>query len=77
MLIDLPQLTGAHSGKHLAEVISVTLAEFSIIVVNVGYFVLDNAGNNDTTVATLALSFNFDLVYRRLCYSPYTLNLIS
>ena len=59
MPIDLLQLTGAHTGERLAEVVTLTLATYGITANNVGYFVLDNASNNNTTVAALARYFNF------------------
>jgi hypothetical protein len=42
-----------------------------------GYFVLDNASNNDTTVAALARHVNFTTAHRRLRCGPHTLNLIA
>jgi hypothetical protein len=77
MPIDLPQITGAHTGEQLAEVVTLTLTIYGITTDNVGYFVLDNASNNNTTVAALARHFNFTTAYRRLRCGPYTLNLIS
>jgi hypothetical protein len=46
--IALPQLTGAHSGERMAEVVSQTLRQFNINSCTVGYFMLDNASNNDS-----------------------------
>ena len=77
MPINLPQLTGAYTGERLAEVVTLTLTTYGITADNVGYFVLDNASNNNTTVAALARHFNFTTPHRRLCCGPYTLNLIS
>ena len=77
MPIDLPQLTGAHTGERLAEVVTLTLTTYGITADNVGYFVLDNASNNNTTVAALARYFNFTTAYRRLRCGPHTLNLIG
>jgi hypothetical protein len=77
MPIDLPQLTGAHTGEWLAEVVILTLTTYGITADNVGYFVLDNASNNYTTVAALARHFNFTTAHRRLRCGPHTLNLIG
>ncbi|KAI1664628.1 hypothetical protein L13192_10747 [Pyrenophora tritici-repentis] len=77
MPIDLPQLTGAHTGERLDEVVTLTLTTYGITADNVGYFVLDNASNNDTTVAALARHFNFTTAHRRLRCGPHTLNLIG
>jgi hypothetical protein len=54
MPIDLPQLTGAYTGERLAKVVILTLTTYGITADNVGYFVLNNASNNNTTVAALA-----------------------
>jgi hypothetical protein len=77
--IALPQLTGAHTSEWMAKVVVATLQKFEIAPHNVSYFVLDNASNNDSTIATVArqLEFNFNPVYRRLRCGPHTLNLIG
>jgi hypothetical protein len=54
MPIDLLQLVGAYTGKRLAKVITSTLTTYSITAKNVGYFVLNNASNNNTAVTALA-----------------------
>ncbi|KAK1912669.1 hypothetical protein P3342_004605 [Pyrenophora teres f. teres] len=75
--IALPQLTGAHSGDRLAEVVSSILEQFSISERTLGYFVLDNASNNDTAVAAIAHELNFNPIHRRLRCGPHTINLIG
>jgi hypothetical protein len=50
---------------------------YGITLANVGYFVLDNASNNDTAVAALALAFGLTPSYRRLRCGPHTLNLVG
>jgi hypothetical protein len=75
--IALPQLTGAHSGEKMADVISQTLQQFSINSCTVGYFVLDNASNNNSAVAAIAQKMDFDAAYRRIRCGPHTLNLIG
>ncbi|KAI0603647.1 hypothetical protein TUN205_12142, partial [Pyrenophora tritici-repentis] len=42
-----------------------------------GYFVLDNAANNDTAVSSLAHAYDFNAAHRRLRCGPHTLNLIG
>jgi hypothetical protein len=54
MPIDLLQLVGAYIGERLAKVITSTLTTYSITAKNIGYFVLNNASNNNTAVAALA-----------------------
>jgi hypothetical protein len=52
--IALPQLTGAHSDEKIAEVVLSILQQFGISSRTIGYFVLDNASNNDTTIHAIA-----------------------
>lgn len=75
--IALPQLTGAHSGERMAEVVFKTLQEFSIDQLKVSYFVLDYASNNNSAVLAIAQKMGFNANYRRLCCGPHTLNLIG
>jgi hypothetical protein len=75
--IALPQLTGAHSGERMAEVVIKTLQDFKITSQSIGYFVLDNATNNDSTVAIVAQEYGFNATHRRLRCGPHTLNLIG
>jgi hypothetical protein len=77
MPIELPQLVGAHTGERLAEIITLTLTTYGTTADNVGYFVLDNASNNDKAVAALACQFNFTAAFRRLRCGPHTLNLVD
>jgi hypothetical protein len=73
----LPQLTGAHSGEKIAEVVLSILQEFGISSRTIGYFVLDNASNNDTTIHAIAQKLGFNATHRRLRCGPHTLNLIG
>ncbi|KAG9385529.1 Dimer-Tnp-hAT domain containing protein [Pyrenophora tritici-repentis] len=75
--IALPQLTGAYTGEAMAEVVMAIFKQFEITVGKLGYFVLDNAHNNNTTINTLALQIGFSATERRLRCGPYTLNLIG
>jgi hypothetical protein len=68
---------GAHSGENMAEIVHSTLQKFGVSSCNIGYFVLDNAYNNDTAITLLTLKIGFNATYRRLCCGPHTLNLIS
>jgi hypothetical protein len=75
--IALPQLMGDHSGVNTAKVILRVLEKFGITSINMGYTVLDNASNNNTTVDEIAKVTGFNAAYRCLRCSPYTLNLIG
>ena len=75
--IALPQLAGAHSGEAMVDVVMSIFKEFEITTGKLGYFVLDNAYNNNTTIATIALKTGFNATKRRLRCGPHTLNLIG
>jgi hypothetical protein len=53
MPINLLQLVGAYTGERLAKVITSTLTTYGITAENVGYFMLNNASNNNTAVTAL------------------------
>jgi hypothetical protein len=75
--INLLQLAGAYTSKRIAKVINSTLTTYSITLLKLGYFVLNNATSNDTAVAALTCLIRFILSYWRLRCGPYTLNLVS
>jgi hypothetical protein len=75
--IALPQLAGAHSGEAMANVVMAIFEEFEITAGKLGYFVLDNAYNNNTTIAAIASKIGFNATERRLRCGPHTLNLIG
>jgi hypothetical protein len=75
--IALPQLMGNHSRVNTANVILRVLEKFGITSINMGYTVLDNASNNDTTVDEIAEVMGFNAAHRRLRCGPHTLNLIG
>lgn len=75
--IALPQLSGAHTGVKIAEVVDKTLQKFSIDSTKLGYFVLDNARSNDVAIATLASTYDFNASHRRVRCGPHTINLIG
>jgi hypothetical protein len=75
--IALPQLAGAHSGEAMADVVMSIFKEFEITVGKLGYFVLNNAYNNNTTIAIIASKIGFSATERRLRCGPHTLNLIG
>ena len=53
------------------------LTRFGITSSNLGYFVFDNALNNDTTLVELAKTLGFDLKVKRLRYIGYIFNFIA
>jgi hypothetical protein len=75
--IDLPQFTGAHSGDRIAGCVEKTLQSFGITEPKLGYFVLENASNNDTAIAALGLKYNFNPAHRCLRCGAHTINLVG
>ena len=51
-LLGLRRLKGPHSGENIAEAIVAVVKTYEIIG-KIGYFVLDNAGSNDTCVSAI------------------------
>jgi hypothetical protein len=60
-----------------AKVILPLLTRFGITIANLGYFTLDNAPNNDTTLVELAKVLKFDPKEKRLRCIGHILNLIA
>ncbi|KAG9387066.1 Dimer-Tnp-hAT multi-domain protein [Pyrenophora tritici-repentis] len=75
--IALPQLVGAHTGEAIADAVTKILQSFSINRSKLGYFVLDNAYNNDTAVNKLAAMYHFSASDRRLRCACHILNLVG
>ncbi|KAI1668043.1 Dimer-Tnp-hAT dimerization containing protein [Pyrenophora tritici-repentis] len=51
--------------------------DFGINAQSIGYFVLNNASNNDCTVEVLAHKYGFNAAHRRLRCGSHTLNLVG
>jgi hypothetical protein len=64
-------------GKTMSDVVLKTLDLFSINAQTVGYFVLDNASNNDLAVAAISQKLGFSASDCRHRCGPHTLNLVS
>lgn len=75
--IDLPQLAGAHTGEAIAQAVVQTLKAYNITHDKLGYFVLDNAANNNTAITTIARDYTFEPAHRSLRCACHTLNLIG
>jgi hypothetical protein len=72
-----PEQIGAHAGVDLAEGVTAVLKDFEITSEMIGYFVLDNASNNDTAIIAIAKEFGFNPVERRLRCAGHIINLIA
>ena len=70
-ILGLLELYRQHSGANIGAIVATTLTNFGVDKALVGYFVLDNAYNNDTAVSHLAELYGFNAPERRLrccCY---------
>jgi len=76
LLLSTPEQSDSHAGVNIAQSVSKTIDEFEIAD-NLGYFMLDNASNNDTAVAALAEIYDFDPLEYRLRCSGHIINLIA
>jgi hypothetical protein len=61
--INLLQLADAYTGEAIAETIIKTLKAHSITCDKLGYFVLNNAANNNTAIVAVACVYNFNAAY--------------
>ena len=75
--IALPELSGAHTGDRIGKTILEIFKSFKISPSKIGYFVLDNAANNDRALQTIAEACTFDATVRRLRCGPHILNLVG
>jgi hypothetical protein len=73
----LPQLSGVYSGENMGRVVNTSFQQFGITPRTIGYFVLDNATNNDTATLYLSQEVGFNATHRRLCCTPHTINLVE
>ena len=60
-----------------ASVILIVFERFSINKSNIGFFVLDNATNNDTILVELRKAIRFEPKERKLRYIGHIINLIA
>jgi hypothetical protein len=75
VLIGLPRIIGPHSGENIAYYVKEVIDRYELGS-NLGYFVLDNATNNDTCLKALAVWFPMDVGRRRLRCVGHIINLV-
>lgn len=66
-----------HSGAEQARVLPMVLKDYGIDQDNLGWFVLDNATNNDTVFEELSKSIPFDPRKKKLRCAGYMINLAA
>jgi len=76
LLLALPEHEGEHTGANIAGSVAAIIRAFRIDD-RIGYFVLDNASNNDATIHKLAEQFGFIADERRLRCMGHVVNLVA
>lgn len=76
ILLATPEQSDSHAGGEVAEQVIRVIKDFGIQD-KLGFFVLDNAPNNDTAMQFIADEFNFDPNERRLRCAGHIINLIA
>lgn len=75
LLLGLPRVIGPHSGENLAPYIKDVINYYEFPT-KLGYFVMDNADNNDTCLKTLSQWYPIDPKKRRLRCIGHIINLV-
>lgn len=75
-LLSLKKTGDTHDGQSIAENVKRAIDSYKICEQG-GYFVLNNASNNDSAIAELAKSLDFDPAHRRLRCAGHIINLIA
>jgi hypothetical protein len=60
LLIGLRRIKGSHSGENIAEAVLPVLESFQLIP-NLGFFIVDNAGPNDTAIQAILRDLDPDI----------------
>lgn len=81
-MLGLREIHGRYTGENQALVIIKVIVEFEIAS-KLGYFMIDNATNKDTIIATLSAmlldkyNIKYNATYHRLCYNGHIINLVA
>ena len=76
-MLALPEQLGKHSGVNYAAVINDILKQFGITSERLGFFITDNASNNDTAIRELSTTYEFDEKFKRIRCSGHILNRVA
>ncbi|KAJ0130331.1 Uncharacterized protein HZ326_26566 [Fusarium oxysporum f. sp. albedinis] len=74
-ILGLPKLTERHIGENITGHIIKIIREYEISN-KLRYFILDNAGNNKTSIGELGLEFGFDWEKRWVCCVSHVVNIV-
>ena len=76
VLLGLKPMYGAHSGVAMAEEMLAIMREFKVSD-RIGYFVADNAANNNCALREIAKEIDVDPVRQRVRCSAHVINLVA
>ena len=76
ILLSIPSISDSHTGENIAKGVGDIITEFGLET-RIGYFVLDNAANNDKALEVLGSIFGFDPRKRRIRCAAHILNLVA
>lgn len=77
ILLAVPEQTESHYGVDIAAKVIKVIEEFEIEGDHIGWFMVDNASNNDIAIESIASHFGLDAIERRLRCAGHILNLIA
>ena len=66
-----------YAGIKIIKGVITVIKDFSIKNKQIGYFMLNNATNNNIAIIVIAKEFNFNSIKRRLCCLGYIINIIA
>ena len=66
-----------YAGVDITKGIIAVIKDFSIKNEQIGYFIIDNATNNNMAITAIIKEFNFDLIKCWLYYLGYIINIIT
>jgi hypothetical protein len=75
-LLALPEQSGPHSGVNIADNVAAIIHHYNLKD-KIGYFMTDNATNNDTCLEELGAGFNFNPLHRCLRCSGHKIDLVA
>ncbi len=76
ILLSIPSISDSHTGENIAKGVGDIITEFGLEK-RIGYFVLDNAANNNTALEALGSSFGFEPRKRRIRCAAHIVNLVA
>lgn len=76
-LLALPPQNKRHTGVNIAANVGGIFKNFGIDAKRIGYFMADNADNNDTCIRDLSIDLKFNKYHRRLRCMGHIIKLVA